>query len=78
MAYRIGINTVASIITQTIRALIAEKVTGGLALHNDQGSQYTSTAYFNLSKECLFRPSVGCGMDDSQHIHVCNRPHNGG
>ena len=58
LAYRIGINTVASIITQTIRALIAEKVTGGLALHNDQGSQYTSTAYFNLSKECLFRPSV--------------------
>ena len=58
LAYRIGINTVASIITQTIRALIAEKVTGGLALHNDQGAQYTSTAYFNLSKECLFRPSV--------------------
>ena len=69
LVYRIGSNMAASLVTQTIRdALIAEKVTGGLALHSDQGSQYTSTAYFNLSKEYHFRPSMsspGCPYDNA-------------
>lgn len=69
LAYRIGSNTAASLVTQTIRdALITEKVTGGLALHSDQGSQYTSTAYFDLSKEYHFRPSMsspGCPYDNA-------------
>lgn len=43
----IGSNMAASLATQTIwDALITEKVTGGLTIHSDQGSQYTSTAYF--------------------------------
>ena len=69
LAYRIGSNMAASLVTQTIRdALITEKVTGGLALHSDQGSQYTSTAYFDLSKEYHFRPSMsspGCPYDNA-------------
>ena len=68
LAYRIGINTVASIITQTIRALIAEKVTGGLALHSDQGSQYTSQAYFDLAQAYHVSPSMsspGCPYDNA-------------
>ena len=65
----IGSNMAASLATQTIwDALITEKVTGGLALHSDQGSQYTSTAYFDLSKEYHFRPSMsspGCPYDNA-------------
>ena len=68
-SYRISSNMAASLVTQTIRdALITEKVTGGLALHSDQGSQYTSTAYFDLSKEYHFRPSMsspGCPYDNA-------------
>ena len=42
----------SSLITDTIReALKQEKVTGGLALHSVQGSQYTSQAYFDLTQE---------------------------
>ena len=64
LAYRIGSNMAASLVTQTILdALIAEKVTGGFAYHSDQGSQYTSTAYFDLSKEYHFRLSMS--------IHAC-------
>lgn len=45
LAYRVGSDMSASLVTQTIRdALITEKVTDGLALHSDQGSQYTSSA----------------------------------
>ena len=60
----IGSNMAASLATQTIwDALITEKVTGGLTIHGDQGSQYTSTAYFDLSKEYHFRLSMS--------IHAC-------
>ena len=39
LAYRIGSNMAASLVTQTIRdALSTEKVTGGLSLHSEQGS----------------------------------------
>ncbi len=69
LAYRIGSDMSASLVTQTIRdALIAEKVTDGLTLHSDQGSQYTSSAYFDLSKECHFQPSMsspGCPYDNA-------------
>ena len=49
-------------------ALIREKVAGGLALHSDQGSQYTSKAYFDLSQEYHFSPSMsspGCPYDNA-------------
>lgn len=69
LAYRIGSDMSASLVTQTIRdALITEKITDGLALHSDQGSQYTSSAYFDLSKEYHFQPSMsspGCPYDNA-------------
>ncbi len=69
LAYRIGGDMAASLVTQTIRdAMITEKVTDGLALHSDQGSQYTSEAYFDLSKEYHFQPSMsspGCPYDNA-------------
>lgn len=48
--YRIGNDMTVSLVTNTIQdALKNEKVTDGLALHSDLGSQYISNAYYNLS-----------------------------
>ena len=59
----------SSLVTDTVRdALIREKVAGGLVLHSDQGSQYTSKAYFDLSQEYHFLPSMsspGCPYDNA-------------
>jgi transposase InsO family protein len=69
LAWRLGSDMTASLVTDTIRdALQQEKVTDGLALHSDQGSQYTSQAYFDLSKEYHFAPSMsspGCPYDNA-------------
>ena len=69
MAYRIGDDMTSSLVTDTIRdAIQREKVTDGLALHSDQGSQYTSAAYFDLSQSYHFQPSMsspGCPYDNA-------------
>ena len=69
LAWRPGGDMTASLVTDTIRdALKQEKVTDGLALHSDQGSQYTSQAYFDLSQEYRFAPSMsspGCPYDNA-------------
>ena len=69
LAYRIGNDMSASLVTDTIReARQKEKVTDGLALHSDQGSQYTSQAYFDLTKEYHIQPSMsnpGCPYDNA-------------
>jgi len=69
LAYRIGNDMIASLVTDTVRdALHKEKAAGGLALHSDQGSQYTSQAYFDLSQEYHFQPSMsspGCPYDNT-------------
>lgn len=69
LAWRIGDNMTASLVTDTVRdALIREKAADGLALHSDQGSQYTSKAYFDLSQEYHFSPSMsspGCPYDNA-------------
>ena len=69
LAYRIGTDMTTSLVTDTIRdAKQKEMVTDGLALHSDQGSQYTSQAYFDLSQEYHFSPSMsspGCPYDNA-------------
>ena len=59
----------ASLVTDTVRAAKQkEKVTDGLALHSDQGSQYTSQAYFDLLQFYHIQPSMsspGCPYDNS-------------
>ncbi len=69
LAYRIGNDMSTSLVTDTIRdARQKEKVTDGLALHSDQGSQYTSQAYFDLTKEYHIQPSMsnpGCPYDNA-------------
>ena len=48
--WKISSEMSSSLVTDTIHeALKLEKVTDGLALHSDQGSQYTSKAYFDLT-----------------------------
>lgn len=69
LAWKIGSNMSSSLVTDTIReALQREKVTGGRALHSDQGSQYTSKANFDLTQEYHVSPSIsspGCPYDNS-------------
>ena len=69
LAWKIGSDMSSSLVTDTIReALKHEKVTDGLALHSDQGSQYTSHAYFDLTQEYHISPSMsspGCPYDNS-------------
>lgn len=72
LAYRIGGDMTSSLVTNTIRdamnAVNKKEVADGLALHSDQGSQYTSQAYFDLSKEYHFQPSMsspGCPYDNA-------------
>ena len=69
LAWKIGSDMSSSLVTDTIReALQREKVTGGLALHSDQGSQYTFQAYFDLTKEYHVSPSMsspGCPYDNA-------------
>ena len=69
LGYRIGNDMTASLVIDTIRDVLQqEKVTDGLTLHSDQGSQYTSQAYFDLSKEYHFSPSMsnpGCPYDNA-------------
>lgn len=73
LAYRIGSHMSSSLVTNTIRSAMhfiqqKEKVADGLALHSDQGSQYTSQAYFDLSQEYHFQPSMsspGCPYDNA-------------
>ena len=69
LAWKIGADITSSLVTDTIReALQTEKVTGGLALHSDQGSQYTSQAYFDLAQAYHVSPSMsspGCPYDNA-------------
>ena len=69
LAYRIGGDMTSSLVTDTIRdACKKEKVADGLSLHSDQGSQYTSQAYFDLSQEYHIQPSMsspGCPYDNA-------------
>lgn len=59
VSYKTGTEQTVSLVAETIkRAVRKEKVADGLQLHSDQGFQYTSTAYFNLTKEYGITPSM--------------------
>lgn len=69
LAYRIGSDMSSSLVTDTIRdARQKELAADGLTLHSDQGSQYTSQAYFDLCQEYHIQPSMsspGCPYDNA-------------
>ena len=59
VAYKTSTTQNINLVLNTIRAAkTKEKVTGELQLHSDQGFQYTSLAYFNLTKEYHITPSM--------------------
>ena len=59
VAYKTASSHTDNLVLDTIRlAVKKEKVAGELRLHSDQGFQYTSQAYFNLTKEYGIVPSM--------------------
>ena len=59
VAYKTGTEQNINLVLNTIRAARKkEKVTEELQLHSDQGFQYTSQAYFNLTKSYGITPSM--------------------
>lgn len=59
VAYKTDKEQSVKLVLDTIKAAKAkEKVTGELQLHSDQGFQYTSQSYFNLTKEYGISPSM--------------------
>lgn len=59
VAYKTSTNQTINLVLNTIRlAKKKEKVTEELQLHSDQGLQYTSHGYFNLTKEYGITPSM--------------------
>jgi transposase InsO family protein len=59
VAYKTSKQQTVTLVLDTIRAAMGkERVAGELQLHSDQGFQYTSQAYFNLTKEYCITPSM--------------------
>lgn len=59
VAYKTGTEQTVNLVLKTIQAALKkEMVSGELYLHSDQGFQYTSQAYFNLTKAYGITPSM--------------------
>ena len=59
VAYKTSTTQTVNLVLNTIKAAKKkEKVTAELQLHSDQGFQYTSTGYFNLTKQYGITPSM--------------------
>ena len=59
VAHKMSTSQTVSLVLSTIRAAKKkEKVTAELLLHSDQGFQYTSLAYNNLTKSYCITPSM--------------------
>ena len=59
VAYKTATKQTVNLVLNTIRAAKRkEKVTAELQLHSDQGFQYTSQAYFNLTQSYGITPSM--------------------
>ncbi len=59
VAYKTGTEQTVNLVLHTLRAALRKKaVAAELQLHSDQGFQYTSQAYFNLTKEYGITPSM--------------------
>ena len=59
VSHQVGRDNSLALVLNTLRqAKQKEKVTAGLTLHSDQGTQYTSQAYFVLTQEYTIVPSM--------------------
>ena len=55
VAYKTAVQQTVSLVLDTIRLAMKDekkRVAAELQLHSDQGFQYTSQGYFNLTQEC--------------------------
>lgn len=59
VAYKTAASQTIHLVTETVKgAMSKEKIADGLALHSDQGFQYTSHAYYHLTKDYGITPSM--------------------
>lgn len=59
IAFKVGNDQTVHLVLSTIKeAIEKEKITTELQLHSDQGLQYTSHGYFNLTREYGITPSM--------------------
>lgn len=59
VAYKTSRQQTVNLVLDTVRAALRKEVVAGeLLLHSDQGFQYTSQAYFTLTKEYGITPSM--------------------
>ena len=58
IAHRTGTEQTVNLVLDTIKAAKKEAVAAEVQLHSDQGFQYTSHGYFNLTKEYGITPSM--------------------
>lgn len=59
VSYKLSKNMTVKLVLDTIKAAKRkEKITADLQLHSDQGFQYTSQAYFNLTQSYCITPSM--------------------
>jgi transposase InsO family protein len=69
LSWRVGNDMTTTLVTDTVReAVTKEMVTDGLAIHSDQGAQYTSKEYFDLTQLYHITPSMsrpGCPYDNA-------------
>jgi transposase InsO family protein len=70
VAYQLGKRMTTGLVTDTLEAAIKrEQQLGGLILHSDQGLQYASQKYFELTKKYEITPSMSrpghCGDNAS-------------
>jgi putative transposase len=58
VAHQLEDSNSLALVLNTLRLALNEKVTDGLILHSDRGSQYTSHAYANLTQQYNILPSM--------------------
>ncbi len=58
VAYKTGTEQTVNLVLETIKLAKRKEVTANVQLHSDQGFQYTSNAYFHLTKEYNITPSM--------------------
>ena len=58
VAYRVGTEQSVNLVLNTIKDAKIKTAATEVQLHSDQGFQYTSHGYFNLTKEYGFTPSM--------------------
>ena len=82
VAYKTGTQQTVSLVLDTVRLTMKQekkRVAAELHLHSDQGFQYTSQAYFQLTKQYGITPSMsrkGNPLSSKQSVSTAtNRPH---